>query len=430
MYRPYSRSTEADFIEYSAKDGSSESVPMWSELFASPSLQQLIDSALTRNTDLQMASLRIAESEAALRSARLGYLPSFKVSASASTNGGFEDIVTSLTGNASWQLDVFGSITNAKRKARAVLLESEAYRDAVQTQLVADVAASYYTLALLRSQRAVTAETAEAWAQTIDVTKAMKEAGMVNEAAIAQYEGTYWSVKASLDDYDYSIRKTENALRSLLVLSPSDDEQTLFRTDESEKDLSVDLTGIARSFGAADIANRPDVIRAEAQLMQAYYVTGIARAALWPTITITGEGVTDFNFESFGNHLAASLLQPVFNAGSLRAKLRISEAQQQEALLAYEQAFCDAAIEVDDALASLRAARAKTESCDRQVEALERAADATDALMQYGTASTTYLDVLTARRSLLTARLARLSNATDEVLSIITLYRALGGGVH
>ena len=421
IYRPYSRPQQID-----APETGDTLALSWHEAFTDPLLQQLIDSALVRNADLHNARLRIQEAEANLLTARLSLLPSFNLSASANTTD-LSDYVTSITGNASWQVDVFASLTNAKRQAKASVLGSEAYRDAVQTKLIADVAACYYTIALLREQYAVTAEAAEAWSKTVETARSMKEAGMVTEAAVAQYEATYWSTKASLEDYGYSIHATLGSLCSLLGMSPADANGKLFDAISWKDAESIEAFP---SIPCSALNARPDIRQAEANLMQAYYATAIARAKLYPALTLTGTGITDFNFEGFGKTLAASILQPVFNASSNRTRVKVARLQQEEALTNFQQTLCDAAIEVDNLLAEGASVKAKAVGLAHQVEALQRAAESTDALMQYGSTSVTYLDVLTARRSLLTAQLAALSNDAAVIKTRIALFRAMGLGTH
>ena len=297
---------------------------------------------------------------------------------------------------------------------------------------------------LLREQRAVTAESSALWEQTIEKTRAMKEAGMVTDAALAQYEATYWSTVASLADYDKNLRMTENSLRSLLLLSPlsADGEETIipsatFGTTEAEApvDVARALHGTTMTLLLSDdqygvqlaqLAARPDVRMAEEQLMQAYYDVAIARASLYPSVTLTGNART-LSFESIATQLAGALSMPLFNAGSNRAKVTIAKAKREEARGHFEQTLCDAALEVDDVVNKLGTAQAKSESLAAQVTSLERAVESTGYLMEYGTSNTTYLDVLTARRSLLSAQLSQLSNRYDELASLIALYQALGG---
>lgn len=417
IYRPYSRPEQV-----SAPEAGDTLMLSWREVFTDPLLPQLIDSALVRNADLQAARLRMEQAEANLLTARLGLLPSFNLSASASKDD-LTDFATSLTGNASWQVDVFASLTNAKRKAKAAVLGSEAYRDAVQTQLIADVAACYYTIALLREQYAVTAKAADAWSKTVETARSMKAAGMINEAAVAQYEATYWATKASLSDYEYSIRTTLGSLCSLLCLSPVEGYSPQL---EAIQWGGLNGPSCPPVVDCTTLMARPDVRQAEASLMQAYYATAIARANLYPSLTLTGKGLTSFSFDGLVKSMAASVLQPVFNAASNRTRVKVARLQQEEALTAFTQTLCDAAIEVDNLLAEGTAVAEKSVDYAHQVDALERAAESTDALMQFGSTSVTYLDVLSARRSLLTAQLSQLSNEAALLKNRIALFRALG----
>lgn len=427
LYKPYMRPAAIA----SQLEETDTTTLRWREVFSNPALQTLIDSVLVHNTDLRVSQLRIGEAEEQLRTARLSLLPSVNLSADAST-ADFSTFATSLAGRAQWQIDVFAGLTNATRKAKAALMESEDYSRAVRTQLVADVAGLWYSLALLRQQREVTAENVALWAETIDKTTAMKEAGMVTDAALAQYEATYWQAKSSLTDYDYNIKLVENSLGRLLGDSQSlDDYGTLLAQSTAlggeQQEFGSESLAAMKQLDLSKMAHRPDVRMAEEQLMQAYYGTAIARASLYPSLTLSGNGLTDLNFNSVATQVAASVAQPVFNSGANRARLRVAQLQQEEALMNFKQTLCDAALELDDVYGKLRTATEKSHSLAQQVVSLERAAQSTNYLMEYGTAGTTYLDVLTARRSLLSAQLAELSNHYDELSAIISLYKAWGG---
>ena len=158
----------------------------WREVFTDPYLQRLVDSALVRNTDLRTAQLRVQEAEASLLSARLAYVPSFYLAPEGGINGGkggFQPKTYTLPLTASWELDIFGKNTNAKRQAQTALEQNKAYEQAVKTQLVASVANLYYTLLMLDAQYEIALATETAWSESVDATRAMKEAGLVNEAA-------------------------------------------------------------------------------------------------------------------------------------------------------------------------------------------------------------------------------------------------------
>ncbi len=432
IYKPYTRPE----IQTDGLYGTAESVDTatfgnmdWREAFTDPQLQALIEEALDNNTDLQSAHWRMKEAETALKSARLAYLPSFNFAPQGSISS-FDNSPASKTYTipvtASWQIDIFNSLTNAKRKSKAVYAQSKEYRQAVRAQLIASVANLYYTLLMLDSQEEVTRETADKWRKSVETMRAMKDAGMTNEAGVAQYEGTYYSMEASLHDIAYQIRQVENNLCSILGRVPQPIERGRLYAQRMPDNLVV---GVPVQM----LSNRPDVRAAEFALMQAYYATAEARSALYPSITLSGTAGWTNNAGSLivnpGKLLlnaAASLLQPIFNAGANRARVKIMKAQQEESRLSFQQTLLNAGAEVNNALTQYQSARAKTDLRQKQIEAMERAVASTELLMQHS--STTYLEVLTAQQSLLSAQLAQIADRFDEIQGVVTLYQALGGG--
>ena len=371
----------------------------WQEMFTDPQLQALIDLALTNNTDLQSAQWRVKEAEATLKSARLAYLPSFNFAPQgtiSSFDNGAASKTYSIPVTASWQIDIFGGLTNAKRKAKALYLQSREYQQAVRTQLIASVANLYYTLLMLDSQYEVTKETAAKWEESVRTMREMKAAGMTNEAGVAQYEGSYYGIVASLNDIEYSIRETENSLCSVLGEVPHE----IVRGRLDEQQLPDNL---AVGVPVQMLSNRPDIRQAEYSLMQSFYATNAARSALYPSITLSGSAGWTNNAGVITNpgklllSAAGSLLQPIFNANANRANLK-----------------------------QCQTARAKTDLRIKQIEAMERAVESTELLMQHS--STTYLEVLTAQQSLLSAQLSQIADQFDEIQGVVNLYQALGGG--
>lgn len=400
----------------------------WQEMFTDPQLQALIDLALTNNTDLQSAQWRVKEAEATLKSARLAYLPSFNFAPQgtiSSFDNGAASKTYSIPVTASWQIDIFGGLTNAKRKAKALYLQSREYQQAVRTQLIASVANLYYTLLMLDSQYEVTKETAAKWEESVRTMREMKAAGMTNEAGVAQYEGSYYGIVASLNDIEYSIRETENSLCSVLGEVPHE----IVRGRLDEQQLPDNL---AVGVSVQMLSNRPDIRQAEYSLMQSFYATNAARSALYPSITLSGSAGWTNNAGVITNpgklllSAAGSLLQPIFNANANRANLKIAKAQQEESKLAFQQALLNAGAEVNNALTQCQTARAKTDLRIKQIEAMERAVESTELLMQHS--STTYLEVLTAQQSLLSAQLSQIADQFDEIQGVVNLYQALGGG--
>ena len=401
----------------------------WHELFSDPKLQALIEQGLQNNTDYQSAQLRVKEAEAALMSARLAFLPSFALSPQGTVSSFDTRKATqtySLPVTASWELDIFGRMHNAKLQAKAVYAQSEDYRQAVRTQLVAGIANSYYTLLMLDEQLAITRETEKAWRETVSSTRALMNAGMADEAAVSQMEAAYYQVQASALDLKEQINQVENSLALLLAETPRYFERGTLDEQQFPEDLSV---GVPVQM----LSNRPDVRSAERSLEAAFYGTNQARASFYPSVVLSGSagwtnsaGAMIVNPGKFLASAVGSLTQPLFNRGQVIAQYRIAQAQQEEASLAFQQTLLNAGSEVNDALVAYQTSREKTILFDKQIVSLEKALKSTSLLMEHGTS--TYLEVLTARQSLLSAQLSQTANRFSEIQSVVNLYHALGGG--
>ena len=401
----------------------------WREVFTDPSLQNLIDSALVRNTDMQTAHLRVKEAEATLLTSKLSYLPSLFLApegAVGSFDRGKATQTYSLPVTASWELDIFGKVTTAKRRAKAAYEQSKEYEQAVKTQLVASVANTYYTLLMLDSQYEIAVATEAAWKESVNATRAMKKAGMVNEAGLAQTEATYYNICTTVLDLKEQINQAENSLALLLAETPHEIQRGKLGNQQLPENFSV---GVPLQM----LSNRPDVRSAEFSLAQAFYTTNAARAAFYPSITLSGSagwtnsvGSMILNPGKFLASAVGSLTQPLFNKGQVVAQYRIARAQQEEAALGFQQTLLNAGSEVNDALTAYQTSQGKRLLLDKQVTSLQTALRSTSLLMEH--TNTTYLEVLTARQSLLSAQLSQTANHFTEIQSLINLYRALGGG--
>jgi len=216
--RPDSVQVEADSLyrtENAPDTTSSLASLKWEELFTDPYLQSLIRRGLEANTDLQTAVLRVEEAQATLRSSRLAYLPSVQLDPQgtlSSYDGSKTQKTYSLGGSASWEIDLFGKLTNAKRQSRAALLESEAYRQAMQTQVIATVAESYYSLLMLDEQIRITGQTVESWREYVQSLQALMKAGEADRATLSQAEASRLSAEASLFSNRCLNRKTPCAV--------------------------------------------------------------------------------------------------------------------------------------------------------------------------------------------------------------------------
>ena len=358
IYRAYERPdaiTVSDSLyrqPVTAEDTTSLASLSWQELFTDPQLQQLIEAGLAHNTDLGIARLKVKEAEALLMTSRLSYLPSVSQTPQGtltSLDGNKPSKTYNLAVSADWEIDLFGKLLNAKRGAQAALEQSEAYRQAVQTQLVATIANSYYTLLMLDEQLDITRRTADTWTESLRTMKALKRAGQATEMAVA------------------------------------------------------------------------------------YYATNSARSAFYPGITLSGSaGWTNAAGAAITNpgqwllSAVGSLVQPLFNRGKNIANLKIAKAQQEEALLTFQQSLLDAGAEVNDALVQWQTARKRIQLDEQQCTSLQSALRSSELLMQYS--SQNYLEVITARQALLQAELNTATDRFDEIQGVINLYHALGGG--
>lgn len=401
----------------------------WREVFTDPQLQTLIEQGLQNNTDYLSAQLRVEEAEATLLSAKLAFLPSFAFSPQGTVSSFDSHKATqtySVPITASWELDIFGKMRNAKKQAQALYAQSQDYRQAVRTQLIAGIANTYYTLLMLDAQLEISEQTASSWKETVNSTRALMNAGMADEAAVSQMEATYYSICTSVLDLKEQLNQVENSLALLLAETPHIIQRGKLEGQQLPEDFSV---GIPVHL----LSNRPDVRVAERTLESAFYATNQARSAFYPSITLSGSagwtnsaGAAITNPGKFLASAVGSLTQPLFARGQLLGQLKITKAQQEEARLSFEQALLNAGTEVNDALAQYHTARDKAVYFEKQIESLERAYKSTSLLMRHGT--TTYLEVLTAQQGLLNAQLTQVANRFTEIQGVINLYQALGGG--
>ena len=401
----------------------------WKELFTDTVLQQLIEKGIANNTDLNIARLKVREAEALLTSSKLAYLPSVSLTPQGtikSIEGNSQTKTYNLAASADWELDIFGRLTNAKREAKAVLEQSQAYKQAVQTQLIATIANSYYTLLMLDKQLDISKRTAEIWAENLRVMKALKKAGQTTEMAVAQIEASKLSVDASLLSLEQQITEVENSLSSLLGVVPQ-------RIDRSTLDMQSFPDTLSVGVPLQLLQRRPDVRQSEAVLAESFYTTNRAYSAFYPAITLSGSaGWTNAAGAIISNpgewlfSAVGALVQPLFNRGQNIANLKVAKARQEEALLTFRQTLLNAGTEVNDALLQWQVARRRLDLDRQQIISLQSAVRSSELLMRHS--SQNYLEVLTARQTLLDAELSAVSDRFEEIQGVINLYHALGGG--
>ena len=401
----------------------------WKEVFTDPQLQALIEEGLANNVDMQAAILRVEEAKVMLTAAKLAYLPSFNL-VPQGTLSSFDKSKTSKTYQlpvaASWEIDLFGKLLNAKRGQRAAYLQSQYSQQAVRSQIIGGIANIYYSLLMLDRQVDITAQTVDIYKENVRAMEAMKIAGMTTEAAVAQMRAAYHQVKASLLDLRRQVRETENSLCVLLAKTPQHIDRSTLDAQTVPDELMV---GVPLQL----LENRPDVKVAEMSLASAYYTTNQARSAFYPSITISGTaGWTNSAGAAIVNpgkvilSAIASLTQPIFNNGKLIANLKVSKAEEKIAQMNYQQTILEAGQEVSDALMLYDTQNKKMLHDRQQVDQLDKAVTYTKALFQSGDA--TYLEILTSQQNLLSAQLTEVSDNFQRLQAVINLYSALGGG--
>ena len=393
----------------------------WRELFADTLLQDLIELGLKNNTNLEIARLKVEQAEVTLKTSKLALFPSVSFSAQANANG--NGLGYTLAPNASWEIDAFGRLHNSKQGAEAALAATEAYQQAVQTQLIATIADAYYTLLMLDEQLGISKRTLNTWEENIRTLSALKRAGKTNEAAVLQAKANKVNVEASILTLKKQIIEQENSLSALLGLVPQE-----FERNKLSQQIFPDT--LLMGLPLSSLINRPDVRQAEYKLVEAHYATNVARSYFYPSITLSGNagwsGISGDPGDWIFNAVA-SLVQPIFNQGKNKARLKISESQRQEALLNFRQTLLDAGTEANNALIAWQTARKRLDSDKLQIMYLKGAVFNTQLLMKNGQA--TYIEVLSAQKNLLQAELTETNDKYLEIQSVITLYHALGGGL-
>ena len=393
----------------------------WREFFTDPLLQQLIEQVLANNTDLNSARIAVEKSQASLTAAKMAYLPSL-VFAPQGTLSSFDKSAATKTYNLPLQLsmdiDVFGSITNKKRAAKAVLLQAQMNEEATRSNLISITAQQYLMLQVLDRQLEILLQTDSLWNKSLETEQALWENGKAYSTAVNQMEASYLNVKTQIVDTRRNIRSVENAICKLLGVSP----QHMFNT----KYLKIGVP-------AQMLENRPDIRMANHAMEEAFYNTAAARSAFYPSINLSGSaGWTN----SAGGMIVdpgkmllsaiGSLTQPIFARGKLIANKKIAKLTEEDLQKKYVQLVINAGNEVNEAMADCMAAREKHSFFKRQVQVLHEAYTGTHELMDNGKAS--YIEVLRAQESLLDAQLSSAMNMYKGAEAVIALYIALGGG--
>ncbi len=435
LWSEYKTPTDVAIIDEYAKakelptDSTSLGNLNWREVFTDPTLQSYIERALTNNTDLKNAKLNIDIAEARLNGAKLAYYPAVTFSPGrAGTKPDKNDMSWGwqLPLTVSWQADIYGQTKNNQRSAKSAVIQTEAYKQAVQSQIIAAVASCYYNMVSLKNQLEILEKNAKLAHETVNTMKDMKESAGYTEVAVVQSQAQYHSIMANVPDVKLGLAQACNTMSLLLNTTP----QEWPVNTKSQLLLPAKFnSGVPMSY----LATRPDVRSAEQSFAQAYYATNIARANFYPQLSITASGTygtllgsTVVDPAKFLLNLAGSLTAPIFDRGRNKATLKAAKLSQEQALNSFQYSILNASKEVSNALVNIDAYRTKQVSVEQQEQALEKAVEYNKDLLSLAT--TTYLDVISAQQSLLASQITLENVKLNNNLGVITLYQALGGG--
>lgn len=402
----------------------------WRSVFTDPQLQTLIEKTLANNPDLLNAALNIDMAEAQLKVAKLAFLPgiTFTPQGTISTWDGQKANKTySLPVNASWDANLFGSLTAAKRSVQVSMLQMKDYQVAVQTKLIANVANMYYTLLMLDKQLQIVTDMEKLTKDTWDIMKVqLQTVRGVRSTAVQSAESNYLSVQTQKEDIKRQIRETENSLS--LVMG-----EQAHAISRSTLDAQSLPTTFSTGVGVQLLSNRADVHANEMALANCFYNIEVARSRFYPSLTISASGAyTNSGGMGITNpgkillSAVGSLTQPIFMNGQLRAGLRVAEDQYKQALNTWQSSVLSAGSEVSNALVLYNASDAKSKLEQKRIAVLKKNVEDTRNLM--ASAGSTYLEVITAQSNLLNAQLNQVQDDFSKMQAVVNLYYALGGG--
>ena len=369
---------------------------------------------MANNTDLNSARINIEKSQISLTTKKLAYLPSISFSPQGSLysfDGAKPTKSYTIPLDVSWDIDVFGSITNKKRAAKAALLQAQMTEESTRSNLVSTIAQEYFYLQLLDRELDILIETDSLWKASLETMQALYDNGQAYSTAVDQQESSWLSVKLQIVAMRRAIRATENEICSLLCITPQHIERSHWGAEaeyhsSSEGQRLFEEHYLNVGVPAKMLERRPDIRLANYYMEEAFYNVQAARAAFFPSITLNGE-VGWSNNSGLVNpskllwQVVGSLTQPIFARGQIRGNYKTAQLTEENLKKKYVQTVLDAGNQVNEAIADCQAAREMHDYYHRQVEVLHEAYLGTHELMDNGKAA--YLEVLTSQESLLSA---------------------------
>jgi outer membrane protein, multidrug efflux system len=406
----------------------------WWQVFQDPRLQELIRTALKENYDLQLATERISAARAQVTITRSSLFP--QVQANSNFEGGKDPTsqatynILALTADAAFQLDLFGRLRRATEASRAQLLATEDARDTVILTLVSDVASDYFALLELYLELQITRDTVKTQEDSVKLTKLRLDHGLATKLDVLQAQQVLDTANAAVPDLERQIGQEEDAISILLGHYPESVRPGL---PLAEQPLPPE---VPPGMPSTLLERRPDIRQVEQDLITANAEIGVARAAFFPQISLTGSGGGAFGRSTLLTGLMSSqtgiwsygvqVSQPIFTGGALRGNLRLAESEQRQELIAYKQVIQLSFRDVSDALIGYQKLHQVRVAQEVTVKDLQDSVDTS--LRRYRGGITTYLEVLDGQRSLFTAELTLAQARGAEYQSLVQLYKALGGG--
>jgi NodT family efflux transporter outer membrane factor (OMF) lipoprotein len=411
----------------------------WKEIFTDPILQRHISKALENNLDIRIALQSIASAEAYLKQSKAAYQPTLSIGPNytfqtQSINTQFGQIIGErryinqfdITASIGWEADIWGRLKSQEKAQYAAYLGTVAAHKAVKSDLVASVASAYYQLLTFDAQKRIINETIAVREKNLETTRALKTAGTLTEVAVQQSEALVFNAKSLLIDIDTQIQLLENTM-SLLMGEPS---HTIERSTLESQSLPID---VKLGYPAQLLANRPDVMQAEYNLINAFELTNSAKAQFYPTLRLTGSGGVQsvdidhlFSVNSLFANVVAGLAQPILNRRAIRTNYDVSLANQETAYLNFRKAVLTAGKEVSDAIRVFSVQDSFIELKQKELNAYKNSVEYSQELVNYGMAD--YLEVLNASVNSLNAELNIANAEYSKMKAAVELYQALGGG--
>ncbi len=433
------------FRNAAVKDTGSVGDLQWKSFFTETTLQQLIDSAIVRNYDMQIAVKNIEAARLVFKQTKWNNVPSADLNVTASSDRPSNNSLDGLSLAAynigtnhienyqadisiSWEADIWGRIKNQQRSAYAAYLQTAEAKKAIQTNLVASVSQGYYNLLMLDAQMQIAKSNVRLNDSTLRIIRLQYDAGQVTLLAVQQQEAQLQSAAQLIPQFEQNIAVQEDALRILTGNLP---DKIARNTKLDQLDIPVSLSA---GVPSAILSRRPDVKSAELNLVVANANVGINKAAMYPALRITADGgLNSFKASNWFNIPASlfgvvtgSVLQPLLDHKQLSTQYKVAEVEREKAVLQFRQSVINAVGEVSDALIKIEKLKEQQDVVAKRVNTLQHAT--TNANMLFKNGMATYLEVITAQGNVLQSELELASIKRDELNAVSDLYRSLGGG--